>query len=536
VTVAGSGSAERTGEIAAPGTPAAPLVAGAAGATSRLRVAGISKRFDAVTALDDVSFTVAPGSIHALVGENGAGKSTLVKIVTGLEQADSGKIEVDGTSVTFHSPIEARAAGVTAVYQDPKLFPHLDVAENLYMGIFPRTRTGMVDRRALYEGATRQLREVGSAIEPHTLAAGLSLADLLLVEIARAVTRNARLLILDEPTAALTPGETDRLFRLIRRLRDGGASILFISHRLEEISGLADTVTVLRDGHHVATLPIAEASQAKLVRLMVGRDVPPSDARAPRRDRERLRVERLSRAGVFEDVSFSLWSGEIVCLAGLVGAGRSEIAETIFGIEPPTSGHVFLDDREFVPRDPDGVLRLGIAYVPEDRDAEGLITSESIRDNITLPILSRLARLGIRRPRAERAVAQDFTKRLSIKARSVEQVVSALSGGNRQKVVLAKWLATDPAVLILDEPTHGIDVGTKAEVHRIVRDLADRGLAVMVISSDLPEVLALADRVLVIANGRLSAEFSRAEASQEAIMLAATPRSPDPSPAAAAVG
>jgi rhamnose transport system ATP-binding protein len=500
-------------------------------APPRLALTGISKSFGGIVALSDVGFSVAPGAIHALVGENGAGKSTLVKIITGLQAADSGEISLDGVPVRFRSPMEARAAGVVAVYQDPRLFPHLDVAENIFMGIHPLSRLGTVDRRRMYQRARELLAQLEVELDPTALVAGLSIGEVQFVEFARAMAEGVgRMLILDEPTAALTPAETARLFGVLRRLRDRGASLIFISHRLEELAGLVDTVTVLRDGRHVTTQPAATLDQESVVRLMVGRSLDqlypagaePRDSVPYRPDR--LRVEGLAQDGVFEDISFELRAGEIVGMAGLVGAGRSEIGQAIFGAPPPTAGRVWIDAVPVRPRSPRQMLRRGLAYLPEDRDGEGLITPLSITQNLVLPILSRLSAHGVLRPDRERATARRFAGELQIRAAGLEQAVSALSGGNRQKVVLGKWLAMGPKVLILDEPTHGIDVGTKAQVHQIIERLAAQGIAVLMISSDLPEVLRMSHRILVIADGRLTASFARSEASEEAIMTAATRR------------
>jgi rhamnose transport system ATP-binding protein len=497
---------------------------------ARLSLVGISKSFGGIEAVRDVAFDVAPGTIHALVGENGAGKSTLVKIITGLQPADAGEIRLDGVPVRFRTPMEARSAGIVAVYQDPKLFPHLDVAENIFMGIHPLSRLGVVDRRKMYQRACDLLRTLDVELDPYALVAGLSLGEVQFVEFARAMAEGAeRLLILDEPTAALTPDETARLFRVVRRLRDRGAAVIFISHRLEELAGLVDFVTVLRDGRHVATAPAATLDRAAVVRLMVGRSLDqlyperPGDARRTP-GAELLRVEGLGQEGVFDDISFGLSAGEIVGLAGLVGAGRSEIAQAIFGVTPPTAGRVIVDGRVVAVRDPRQMLGLGVAYLPEDRDGEGLITTLSIVKNLVLPIVDRLAWHGVLRPGREQAETRRFADRLQIKAASLEQAVSALSGGNRQKVVLGKWLAMGPRVLILDEPTHGIDVGTKAQVHQIIERLAADGIAILMISSDLPEVLRMSDRILVIADSRLTGEFGRDEATQEVVMTAATQR------------
>jgi rhamnose transport system ATP-binding protein len=490
---------------------------------ARLEVVALSKQFEAVQALVDANVEVKPATVHALVGENGAGKSTLVKIITGLERPDSGVVRLDGDEVAFASPMDARASGITAVYQDPKLFPHLDVAENLLMGIQPTTLRGLrIDRRAMYREATRLLDHIGVEIDPHTLAVGLTVAELQFVEIARAMSANVRLLILDEPTAALTPAEAERMYALVRRLRGDGASILLITHRLEELDGLADDVTVLRDGTAVASMPMASTDRASIVSLMVGRTLASERRRTPATiGEERLRVAGLGSAGAFTDVSFTVHSGEIVGMAGLVGSGRSEIAQAIFGIGTLDAGTVFVGGREVAVHDPAQMVGLGVSYVPEDRDGQGLVTTFSISDNVVLPMLRRLAHLGLRGRRAERRLAEGYARDLAIRAPDVDTPVSALSGGNRQKTVLAKWLATDPGVLILDEPTHGIDVGSKAEVHEIIRTLAARGMGILVISSDLPEVLLLSDRILVIAEGRLVAELQGDEATQEAIMTVA---------------
>jgi rhamnose transport system ATP-binding protein len=489
-----------------------------------LRIVGISKSYGPSRALSDVSFDIMQGRVHALVGENGAGKSTLVQIITGIIEADAGQIFIGPNAVRFQTPIEARAAGIAAVYQDPKLFAHLDVAENIFLGAYPTTVVGTVDRKLMYKRAAATLRQLGLDLDPRSLIAGLSVAELQFVEIARALLADLQLLILDEPTSALTPAESERLFKIVRTLRDRGKSVLLITHRLEEVEAIADDITVLRDSRHVATRPAKEVDRAALVQMMVGRPIETLFARRQciGLGEEILRVERLNLAGKFADVSFSLRAGEIVGMAGLVGAGRSEIAQSLFGIRPPSAGRIYLNGRQVVPRDPNQMLRLGLAYLPEDRDGQGLILPESIVNNVTLPIVGRLARMGVLNRVVERQIATQAAATYDVKATSVEQVVSSLSGGNRQKVAFSKWLATKPAALILDEPTHGIDIGSKAQVHRIITQLADSGLAVLLISSDLPELLAVSDRILVIAEGRLVSEISGAEATQESVMTAAT--------------
>jgi rhamnose transport system ATP-binding protein len=499
------------------GTPAAPV----------LSLRGISKSFGPVKALEDVSFDVHPGRVHGLVGENGAGKSTLVKIITGLEQADAGQVLLMGQPVRFHTPIEARAAGIAAVYQDPKLFPHLSVAENIAMGAYPTGRFGAVDRPAMHARAKELLGRLGSDIDPRRLIAGLSVAEHQFVEIARALSSDVRVLILDEPTSALTPAEAELLFTVVRRLRERGTAIILITHRLEEIEAMSDDITVLRDRRHVATMPAENVERADLVQMMVGRPLEALFTRrtTPTYGEERLRVENLCLDGVFENVSFRVRAGEIVGMGGLVGAGRSEIAQTLFGITPPSSGRVFLKGEAIQPKSPAQMLAAGLAYLPEDRDRDGIIMPETITHNITLPILHTLSRWTFIDRGGEAALAGEAAERYRVRTPSVEQIVSALSGGNRQKVAFAKWLATDPTVLILDEPTHGIDIGSKAQVHEMVAQLADQGLAVVLISSDLPELLAMSDRILVVAEGVLTAEFQHDEATQEKVMTAAAQQS-----------
>jgi rhamnose transport system ATP-binding protein len=491
---------------------------------SALRVAGVSKTYGASRALIDVSFDIMRGRVHALLGENGAGKSTLVKIITGIVEADSGQLFVGPNAVHFRTPIEARIAGIAAVYQDPKLFAHLDVAENIFMGAYPTTALGTVNRKTMYERAKDALHQLGLNLDPRSLIAGLSVAELQFVEIARALVAELQLLILDEPTSALTPAESGRLFKIIQTLRDSGKSVLLITHRLEEVEAIADDLTVLRDGRHVATRPANQVDRATLVQMMVGRPIETLFARRQSAGvgKEILRVEKLGLLGKFADISFSLRAGEIVGMAGLVGAGRSEIAQSLFAIRPPSTGRVYLNGRHILPRDPHQMLELGLAYLPEDRDGQGLILPESIVDNVTLPIVGRLAHLGILNRVSERQIATQATSTYDVKATGIDQLVSSLSGGNRQKVAFAKWLATKPTALILDEPTHGIDIGSKAQVHRMIIDLADLGLGVLLISSDLPELLAISDRILVIAEGRLVSEFNRQEATQEKVMTAAT--------------
>ena len=490
-----------------------------------LEVSRVSKSFGPVLAVDDVSFSVGKGEIHSLIGENGAGKSTLVKMITGLERPNSGEIRLLGTPCVFATPIAAHDAGISVVYQDPKLFPHLDVAENIFMGIHPKNRFGMVATRKMYSEASRLLESLEADLDPKSLVSGLSVADIQFVEIARALSSEVKLLILDEPTASLTPSEANRLFKLMRSLKESGTSIIFISHRLEEIREISDRITVMRDGKHVVTTDASAISQEEMVQAMVGRELKSLFVERSMNidlSKKVLEVRSLSRTGDFSDVSFSVHSGEIVGMAGLVGAGRTEIAETIYGLRVPSSGDIVVNGEPIVPKDP-GIMRSkGIAYVPEDRDAHGLIMDMGVSTNVTLGVLGRLAKRGFIRHSTENTFTDDYVEQLSIKTADNDTAVRQLSGGNRQKVVFAKWLATNPSVLILDEPTHGIDVGSKSQVHERIAALADAGYAVLMISSDLPEVLGMCDRILVVAAGRIVKELNSDEATQENIMLAAT--------------
>jgi rhamnose transport system ATP-binding protein len=481
-----------------------------------------------------VSLDLLPGEVHALVGENGAGKSTLVKIMAGVHQPDSGDIAVDGTPATIHDPVAARALGIAVVHQEPSLFPDLSVAENVYLAEPPRTKMGRIDWKTARRQAAGLFEQLDVRLDPASLVRGLSMADQQLIEIAKALSFDARALILDEPTASLSAHEVARLFSIVRRLRDRGVAVLFVGHRLHEIFEICERATVLRDGRHVITAPLSELTTADLIRHMVGRSVtlfPKADATI---GNTLLEARNLGRTGEFEDISFRVRAGEIVGFAGLVGAGRTEIARSLFGITRPTAGEILIEDKPVAFGTPSDAMRAGIAYVPEDRHQNGLVLDFSITDNVSLPILSRLfPRFFLNRKR-ERALAADYIQRLSIRTRGTEQLVQALSGGNQQKVVIAKWLASNPRVLILDEPTRGIDIGAKVEVHRIISDLAASGLGIILISSELPEVIAMSDRILVLHEGRLTAEISRTEATEERIMYAATGEASAPAAIAAA--
>ncbi|GAB7052991.1 sugar ABC transporter ATP-binding protein [Catenuloplanes indicus] len=482
----------------------------------------MSKSFGAVAAVQGVSFPLHAGEAHALVGENGAGKSTIVKMLAGVHRPDTGTLRASGTDVAFGSPADAKAAGIAVIYQEPTLFPDLSVAENIAMGNAPLTRLRQIDRKAMRATAERLFARLGVRIDPDRPARGLSIADQQIVEIAKALATHAKVLIMDEPTAALSGVEVGRLFSVVRSLRDEGAAIMFISHRFEEITALCQRVTIMRDGRHVCTERVEDLTVDDMIRRMVGRDL---SALFPKQDVTAgdvvLTVDGLTRAGVFRDISFEVRAGEIVALAGLVGSGRSEVMQAVFGVDPYDSGTVTFLGKRLRPGNPRAAMTAGLALVPEDRRQQGLVMDLSIERNVTLPRSGALARLGLLFGGAERREATDWTRKLQTKFGRLSDLVGTLSGGNQQKVVLAKWLATAPKLLIVDEPTRGIDVGTKAEVHRLMSQLAADGMAVVMVSSELPEVLGMADRVLVLREGHLVAELARAEATEESVMYAA---------------
>jgi len=502
-----------------------PVTTKAAEATSApppVALAGVSKRFAATQALADVSLDLLPGEIHALVGENGAGKSTVVKLLAGIYQPDSGTVVLDGRPVLLHGPAHARSLGIAVVHQEPRLFPDLTVAENVFIGHAPSGKFGAMDWREMRQSADRIFESLSVHLDSSAVVRGLSMADQQLIEIAKALSIEARVLVLDEPTASLSAHEVERLFDIVRQTRDRGVAVLFVSHRLEEVFELCDRATVLRDGRHIVTAPTAQLTAADLVRHMVGRSVSLFPRTAAKIGDVLLEVRNLTRLGAFRDISFSVRAGEIVGLAGLVGAGRTEVARVLFGLDRADAGQVLLDGKRVSFKSPSGALRAGIAYVPEDRHLDGLVAGFSIAENVTLPILPRLFPRFFTRSSRERSLAAGYSERLRIRSTGVDELVEALSGGNQQKVVIAKWLATNPRVLILDEPTRGVDIGAKVEVHRIISDLAAAGLGIILISSELPEVLAMSDRIIVLHEGVMSAEIPRAEASEERVMFAAT--------------
>ncbi len=485
----------------------------------------VDKRFPGVHALDDVSLEVMAGEVHAVVGENGAGKSTLMKILAGAYGPDQGTIRVDGEAVTIDSPRTAHELGIITIYQELSLVDALNVGENIFLGDLP-TRPGtswQVDWTTVWRRSTELLDRVGLRVNPQTPMRKLSLAQKQMVEIARALARNVRVLILDEPTSSLTERETEKLFEIIALLKNRGVGIIYISHRLGEVFRIAQRVTVLRDGIVVGSLPVHDASEDLLVRMMVGRDLSRLFTEARSSDAPvRLEVRGLSRRGVLHDVSMSVRGGEVVGLAGLVGAGRTELARCLFGADGINGGEILLDGSLVDIRSPGHAVDLGIALVPEDRKLQALILGMGVRENLSLPVLDRLGSPYLPSRGRERAWVSAYIKSLRIRTPHMEQRVSALSGGNQQKVVIARWLATKPKVLILDEPTRGIDVGAKAEVHALIARLAEQGVAILMISSELPEILGMSHRILVMRGGRIVADIPRQQATEESIMAAAT--------------
>jgi rhamnose transport system ATP-binding protein len=490
-----------------------------------LTLTHISKSFGATRALADAELSLYAGEVTALVGENGAGKSTLVKILAGLHRPDSGEIRIGGRVAHIESAIHARELGISVVHQESVLFDNLSVAENILVDARP-TRRGLIDWRTLRNRATAILAELDAPFGADRQVASLAIGEKHLVQIARGLSGNPRIMILDEPTASLSHREVEHLYRIVRQLQAQGCAVLFISHRFEEVFALADRYAVFRDGCAVGAGSVAEATKDELIRLMVGRPVEQlymgRSGFSPTSPDAVLQVSGLGRNGEFTEVSFSAHAGEILGVYGLVGSGRTEVMQCLFGITSADSGAVKLKGTQLTALEPDDAIRAGLVYVPEDRQQQGAILDLSAGMNIALPSLDKLSRFGV--PDRERIaqLARHWIEALEIKVSGPEQRVADLSGGNQQKVVLAKWLATDPAVLVLDEPTKGVDVGAKVAVHRAMRECAARGLAVVMVSSELPEVLGMSDRILVMRRGRVRAEFTRARASAEKLVAAAT--------------
>jgi ribose transport system ATP-binding protein len=488
-----------------------------------LRVSDVSKTYPGVRALERVDLEVLPGEIHAVIGENGAGKSTLMKIIFGVTQPDSGTIELQGKPVTIASPVEAQHLGIAMVHQELNLVPALDVARNIYLGREPSFALGVIDWPRLYHEAATLLQQLGIPLHPRRVVRGLSTAQKQMVEIARALSWKSTLLILDEPTSSLTQAEIHELFRILRDLRADRVAVLYISHRLEELPEIADRVTVMRDGHTVGTVAAQGTPVAALIRMMVGRSVDQQfpRIRVPLSD-EVLRVEGMTRHGVVEDVSFSVRGGEIVGMAGLVGAGRSELARLIVGADAKDAGKVFIAGQEVEIGSPAAAIAAGVALLPEDRKQQGLVLPLPVKTNLSLATLRQFTRFGIIAERKRDTMAERFVRDLRIRTPSLEFPVRNLSGGNQQKVVLGKWLGSRPRVLIFDEPTRGIDVGAKVEVYEEMNALIAQGAAILLISSELPEVLGMSDRVLVMDRGRLVADLTREEATPERVIALAS--------------
>ncbi|MER6092101.1 sugar ABC transporter ATP-binding protein [Streptomyces bluensis] len=505
-----------------------------------LRIEGIRKAFPGVVALDGVDFDLRRGEVHVLLGENGAGKSTLIKMLSGAYRPDAGRIVVGGEEVRIHGAQDSERLGIATIYQEFNLVPDLTVAENIFLGRQPR-RFGLIDRRRMEADAAALLERVGVNVSPHARVRELGIARLQMVEIAKALSLNARVLIMDEPTAVLTSEEVDKLFAIVRRLREDGVGIVFITHHLEEIAALGDRVTVIRDGRSVGQVP-ASTPEDELVRLMVGRSI---EAQYPRERPDTgealgsgalgseaphteaphsealLKVEGLTRDGVFHDVSFEVRAGEVVGVAGLVGAGRTEVVRPVFGADPYDKGLVKVAGAELRRHDVNAAMRAGIGLVPEDRKGQGLVLDASVAENLGLVTLRGATKGGFVDLKGQHEAAARIAEQLGVRMAGLHQHVRTLSGGNQQKVVIGKWLLADTKVLILDEPTRGIDVGAKVEIYQLINELTAAGAAVLMISSDLPEVLGMSDRVLVMAQGRIAGELPAAEATQDAVMALA---------------
>jgi ribose transport system ATP-binding protein len=497
-----------------------------------LSARGIDKGFPGVQALDGAQITVHRGRLNALIGENGAGKTTLMNILSGVFPADTGEILLDGQPVAFRHPREAQKAGIATIYQELNLVTHLSVAENIFLGREPLNRFGFVDFRQMHDHARQLLAMLGLGLDPRTPVARLSVGAQQVVEIAKALSFDARVIIMDEPTSAISEQEIGALFRLIQQLKLRGVGVIYITHKLDELTHIADDVTVLRDGRFIAETTYDEVNHDELVRMMVGRDVEHPSSTPVATGTEVLQLSNLSlahpqRTGDYavRNISFRVHRGEIVGLFGIMGAGRTELLQTIFGLHPCMStGQVLVDGEAVRIQSPGDAIRAGVALAPEDRKAEGLVLTMGLSENVSLPSLARLTRFGILSQKSERSLAQRFIDRLHVKTQRVNQPVASLSGGNQQKVVLSKWLATKPKVLLLDEPTRGIDINAKREIYGVISQLAQDGMGIVLVSSELPEILALADRILVLAEGRLTAEFRRGEATEENVLHAALPK------------
>ncbi len=497
-----------------------------------LEAAGITKSFPGARALDGVNITVRRGRLNALLGENGAGKSTLMNILAGVFPPDTGSIRLEGTPVVFKNLREAQSRGISIIFQELNLIPDLSIAENIFIGREPLNRLGLVDYVRMNREAAVLLAELELDVDPRTLVSRLRVGAQQVVEIAKAISFNSRVIIMDEPTSAITKHEINVLFRQIRRLKGDGVGLIYITHKLDELAEIADDITVLRDGKLVGTRRFCEVSRDEMIRMMVGRELCDFFPKTPAMPGEEvLRVRHLSlrhseQAGEFavKDVSFEVRHGEVLGIFGLMGAGRTELLQCIFGLHPGTSsGEICVAGKPVRINSPEDAIGAGLALAPEDRKAEGLVLGLSVLHNTSLACLSKIERMGLLQLQRERELVGAYLERLQVKSPSVHQAVLNLSGGNQQKVVLAKWLATDPVVLLLDEPTRGIDISAKKEVYALIDELAQSGLGVVMVSSELPEILGIADRILVLCEGRKTAEFSRSDASEEKVLKAALP-------------
>jgi ribose transport system ATP-binding protein len=485
-----------------------------------IKMTNISKSFSGNQVLKNVQFSLEPGEIHALMGENGAGKSTLMKILTGIYSRDSGTVEVKGKEVHFTSPKQAEDAGIAVIHQELNILPHLSITDNMFLGNEETFgRTGIIRSKKMEQKTKKALLDLGLDIDPAAPASSLSVGQQQIVEIAKALAVEAEVIVMDEPTAALTDREIDTLFATIRELQGRGVSFIYISHRMEEIFSLCDRITILRDGEYVGDKRISETSFEEIVQMMVGREL---GERFPQRNAAigevKLAVKGLSRKDCFEDVSFEIRRGEVLSIAGLMGAGRTEVAQSLFGYKKTDSGTVEFDGRAVKIKNPKQAKELGIGYITEDRKSEGLIVDFTVEENVSLTNFSAISKNGLISKKKERLLYDSMVKRLGIRTSGPEQTAKSLSGGNQQKVVIAKWLGIAPELLILDEPTRGVDVGAKKEIYSIINELAERGVAILMISSELPEVIGMADRVLVMHEGKVAADLPKAEMTQERIM------------------
>ena len=490
-----------------------------------LELKGITKIFPGVKALNNVQFQLIPGEVHALMGENGAGKSTFIKVITGVHKAEEGEMYLDGQKVDVKGPRDAQAAGIAAVYQHATSYPHLTVAENIFMG-HEIVKGGRIQWGEMNRRANELLKRMNAEFDSTAEMGTLSVAEQQMVEIAKCLSTNARIIIFDEPTASLTRSESEELYRIIDQLKADGVSIIFISHRFEDMYRVASRVTVFRDSQYIGTYDVNGITNADLIKAMVGREItdlfPKPEVKI---GKEMLRVENLSRTGFYKDVSFEVHAGEIVGMTGLVGAGRTEVVESICGITHADAGKVYLDGKEIHVKKPSDAMELGIILLPEDRQKEGLIMSWGLGRNVTLPTISKYAHAGLNDEKKERELSKDLLEEVDTKAVDIFQPASSLSGGNQQKVVVAKALSQEMKVVIMDEPTKGVDVGAKAEIYSIMGDLALKGYAIILISSEMPEILGMSDRIIVMCNGRKTGELMRDEATQEGILELAMEKS-----------